>query len=187
MKIKDIQIFESNNNINVNVFSYDEKKVYTLRLSKMDNQEHVNIFFYEEHYGVVKDLSRLVSGQLSKNVHKKHICLRCLNHFRTPDDLEKHLELCQNHGHQRHVYPNNDTAYFKNTKNYIKSLLLCTPILNVLSNRLITKLGRGPSNTNNIRQAGFVIRSHAWTITFTNRKLCYARCKKKEKTSDGNL
>ena len=81
----------------------------------MDNQEHVNLFFYEEHYGVVKDLSRLVSGQLSKNVHKKHICLRCLNHFRTPDDLEKHLELCQNHGHQRHVYPNknNDTAYFK--------------------------------------------------------------------------
>ena len=75
MKIKDIRIFESNNNINVNVFSYDEKKVYTLRLSKMDNQEHVNLFFYEEHYGVVKDLSRLVSSQLSKNKCKKIFAL----------------------------------------------------------------------------------------------------------------
>ena len=95
-KLKDIHKFENNNNINVNVFSCDDgtKKVYyTLRLSKMNYEEHVNLFLYDEHYGVVKDLSRLVSGQLNKDKCKKHICLRCLNHFRTPESLEKHLEL----------------------------------------------------------------------------------------------
>lgn len=112
-KVKDITTFETNSNINVNVFSYDDdtKKVYTLRLSKMNNQEHVNLFFYNEHYGVVKDLSRLVSSQLSKRNHKNHICLRCLNHFRSPNDLGKHLELCQNHDYQRHVYPNQENKY----------------------------------------------------------------------------
>ena len=116
MKLKDILKFENNNNINVNVFSYDDgtKKVYTLRLSKTDYEEHVNLFLCDEHYGVVKDLSRLVSGQLSKHDHKSHICLRCLNHFKTPESLEKHLELCQNHDYQRHVYPNEDNKYIIN-------------------------------------------------------------------------
>ena len=78
MKLKDIHKFENNNNINVNVFSYDDetRKVYTLRLSKTNNQEQVNLFLYDEHYGVVKDLSRLVSGQLGKRDHKSHICLK---------------------------------------------------------------------------------------------------------------
>lgn len=75
-KVKDIHKFEKNNNINANVFSYDDdtKKVYTLRLSKMGNREHVNLFLYDEHYGAVKDLSRLVSSQLSKRNQKNHIC-----------------------------------------------------------------------------------------------------------------
>ena len=48
--------FEKNNNVNVNVFSYDggTKKVYTLRLSKTEHEETINLFLYNEHYGVVK-------------------------------------------------------------------------------------------------------------------------------------
>ena len=112
-KLKDIHKFEKNNNVNVNVFSYDSetKKVYTLRLSKTDHEETVNLFLYNEHYGVVKNLSRLVSSQVNKQDHKKFICLRCLNHFNSSESLEKHLELCQNHDHQHHVYPIEDNKY----------------------------------------------------------------------------
>ena len=116
-KLKDIHKFEKNNNVNVNVFSFDNetKKVYTLRLSKTEHEETINLFLYNEHYGVVKDLSRLVSSQVNKDKCKKLICMRCLNNFRTLESLEKHLELCQNHDHQRHVYPNNHNkhAFFK--------------------------------------------------------------------------
>ena len=116
-KLKDIHKFEMNNNVNINVFSFDNesKKVYTLRLSKTEHEETINLFLYDEHYGVVKNLSRLVSGQLNKQDHKKHICLRCLNHFKSLKSLENHLELCQNHDHQWHVYPNkhNMHAFFK--------------------------------------------------------------------------
>ena len=67
-KLKDICKFETNNNINVNVFPYDDgtEKVYMLRLSKTNHGETVNLFLYNEHYSVVKDLSRLVSSQLNK-------------------------------------------------------------------------------------------------------------------------
>ena len=111
MKLKDIHKFEKNNNVNVNVFSFDDetKKVYTLRLSKTDHEKTVNLFLYNEHYGVVKNLSRLVSSQVSKR--DNIICTRCLNHFRTPESLKRHLELCQNHDHQHHVYPNKDNKY----------------------------------------------------------------------------
>ena len=116
-KLKDLHKYEKNNNINVNVFSFDENsgrygRVYTLRLSKTEHEKTINLFLYDEHYGVVKNLSsRLVSGQLNKQGHKKHICLRCLNHFKSLKSLENHLELCQNHDHQRHVYPNKSNKY----------------------------------------------------------------------------
>ena len=112
-KLKDIHKFENNNNVTVNVFSYDDetKKVYTLRLSKTDFKETINLFLYDEHYGVVKDLSRLVSSQVNKDKCKKLICTRCPNNFRTLESLEKHLELCQNHDHQHHVYPNENNKY----------------------------------------------------------------------------
>ena len=115
-KLKDICKFENNNEVNVNVFSFDEEsgkygRVYTLRLSKTNYEKTVNLFLYDKHYGVVKDLSRLTSSQLNKQGHKKHLCTRRLNHFKTPESLERHLELCQNHDHQRHVYPNKDNKY----------------------------------------------------------------------------
>ena len=82
-KLKDIHKFEKNNNVNVNVFSFDNEtgKVYTLRLRKTEHEETINLFLYNEHYGVVKNLSRLVSSQVNKQDHKKFICLRCLNHL----------------------------------------------------------------------------------------------------------
>lgn len=68
--LRDISKFESNNKISVNVYSYDddEKEVYTLKVSKSSesHKQHVNLFLYDEHYSVVKNLSRLVSSQLSK-------------------------------------------------------------------------------------------------------------------------
>ena len=122
VKVKDIGVFEKNNKMNVNVFSYDEEsgrygRIYTLRrISPPNYDKTVNLFFYDEHYSVVKNLSRLVSGQKSKNHNKKYICERCLNHFGLDHVLQDHLEWCSKHDHLRHVYPNpsNNTEYFKN-------------------------------------------------------------------------
>ena len=122
VKVKDIGVFEKNNKMNVNVFSYDEEsgrygRIYTLRrISPPNYDKAVNLFFYDENYSVVKNLSRLVSGQKSKNHNKKYICERCLNHFSSDHVLQDHLEWCSKHDHLRHVHPSplNNTEYFKN-------------------------------------------------------------------------
>ena len=179
-KLKDIHKFENNNGVNVNVFSFDDdtKKVYTLRLSKTNYKETVTLFLYDEYYGVVKNLSRLVSGQLNKQGHKKHICTRCLNHFKTLESLERHLELCQNHDHQHHVCPNefNNYTFFKQC---IGSPSLYTPTSSASSNPPITKLVIRPSNTKNIHRAGSVIQSNVWTSPSTKTGPYYTRQRKK--------
>ena len=117
MKIKYINVFETNNRINVNVFSYDNDtgKVYTLRISTNSSETVVNLFYFNEHYGVVKNLSRLVSSQKSKNKGPKFICMRCLNHFRSKHVLDNHLEWCSKQDHLRHIYQNfkTNTECFK--------------------------------------------------------------------------
>ena len=117
MKIKDISIFEMNNNINVNDFSYNEtKKIYTLRLSNTRFDTVINLFYFDDHYGVVKNLSRLVSSQKSKNKRPKFICMRCLNHFGSEKVLENHLEWCSN------------------MTNYVTFILILKTTSNILNN-----------------------------------------------------
>ena len=64
-KVKDI-VFHINNEVNVNVFGYEEenKNVYTIRIGELrDPQKFINLFLHDDnHYCVVKDLSRLVSS-----------------------------------------------------------------------------------------------------------------------------
>ncbi|XP_051167626.1 uncharacterized protein LOC127285571 [Leptopilina boulardi] len=47
------------------------------------------------HYVWIKNLSALVSSQVSSNRHKKHICDRCLHYFVTEERLARHEEECK--------------------------------------------------------------------------------------------
>ena len=159
MKVKDIHKFEKNNEINVNVFSYDDetKKVYTLRLSKMNNEVCINLFLYDEHYSVVKDLSRLISTQLSKKCHKKYICTRCLNAFGSEKTLQTHLEFCQNHDHQRHVYPNknNDLVHFKQYQKLHKIPFVAYADFESFIEPIDNKIGKGTTQYQKHTPSGF--------------------------------
>ena len=159
MKIKDIHKFEQNNNINVNVFSYDDetKKVYTLRLSKADNQKCVNLFLYDEHYSVVKDLSKLMSNQLSKRKHLTLICNRCLNYFRSLEKLKTYLESCQNHDHQHHVYPDeeNNEMYFKQYQKMHKIPFVVIADFECFTNLVDKRIGKNITQYQEHTPSGF--------------------------------
>ena len=127
--LKKIKVWEENNNVNVNVFSYDEDErgLYTIRIGELkEPDETINLYLHDDnHYCVIKDLNRLVSSQLSKSGHGKDICLRCLNAFgrltkkeRQEDPekkslLEKHMEICSGQKHAAYPKPG-DTVQFKN-------------------------------------------------------------------------
>ena len=66
INIKDIKKFEYQNNISVNVYGYEDKKIFLLRITTMITARHqVNLLYITagktSHYVLVKDLSRLVS------------------------------------------------------------------------------------------------------------------------------
>ena len=118
MELKDIYRFETLNEIAVNVFGYEEV-VYPLRVSKEEYKDHVNLLLISQgeknHYCLIKNMSRLLSSQVSKKGHKKHFCLRCLNAFGTQELLDKHKELCGDNEAVRVKMPEKGTfVHFKN-------------------------------------------------------------------------
>ena len=104
VSLKDIDKFENQNpTVPITVFGYERKIVYPLRNSGNTDREHniVLILIKEEgvnHYCLVKNLSRLLSSQVSKHKEKNHFCLRCLNPFWCEKSLNKHREYCSKHG-----------------------------------------------------------------------------------------
>ncbi len=69
-RVKDIHKWESVNNINVNVFGYDEDtmKLYTIRLGELSEEiTTINLFLHDDsHYCLITDLSRLISLQINE-------------------------------------------------------------------------------------------------------------------------
>ena len=103
VSLKDIDKFERQNpSISITVFGYKEKGVYPLRNSDNINREHDIVLALIEkdgvkHYCLVKNLSRLLSSQISKHNGKKYFCVRCLNPFNNQKALDKHKEYCGKH------------------------------------------------------------------------------------------
>ena len=112
------------------MYGYDEdsKKIYTIKMcdehtsvalnDKTQDKKFINLFLHDDnHYCVVKDLSKLVSSQLSNHQHKKHFCLICMNGFTTNEILKNHQEVCLTHKIQTNVYPNpGEHIKFRNHK-----------------------------------------------------------------------
>ena len=103
VSLKDIDKFERQNpSISITVLGYEGKSVCSLRNSNNTNREHnvILILIEEEgvnHYCLVKNVSRLLSSQVSNHKEKHRFCLRCLNSFWTQKSLNKHLEYCGNY------------------------------------------------------------------------------------------
>ena len=97
--ISDIEKFEKNNNIPINVFGYSEKEIFPLRISENFSGKHINILLIEnggnKHYCFIKNMSRLFSSQVNKHDGKIYICNYCLQHFNKEEILKDHLEYCR--------------------------------------------------------------------------------------------
>jgi hypothetical protein len=72
VKLDQIKKFEKNNpDISVNVFGYEKKSIHPLRISKCLNRKHeIDLLLISDektnHYCLIKNLSRLISSQASK-------------------------------------------------------------------------------------------------------------------------
>ena len=72
VKLKDIDRFENlNENISVNVFAYEEKKIFPVKIANAKGrQHHVNLLVITDneshHFILIKNLNRLLVRQYKK-------------------------------------------------------------------------------------------------------------------------
>ena len=155
---KGIKRFEKQNpDISISVLGYNEKeKIYPLDISKFtkvkkeDERKHniVLLLIKDEdnsHYCLVKNLSALLSSQVSNRKTKFYFCLNCINYYDTPEKLDNHKEYCNEKESVKIIMPSVGTylkfenyryserapfAIYADFESLLKPLDTCKPDLN---------------------------------------------------------
>ena len=101
VSFRDINKFERDNEIGVNILAVENKNIYICRKGR-DHNRIVNLMLIadvenpnKKHYVVVKSLSRLLSKQNSKHKEAQHFCTNCLNGFESEIIRDEHYEHCR--------------------------------------------------------------------------------------------
>jgi len=84
MTLNQIKKFENQNNISINVYCIEKKKelsIFPIRLTEKKKDKNVNLLYVQNdddvgHFAWIKNLSRIVSSQLSKKEYRKYFCDR---------------------------------------------------------------------------------------------------------------
>ena len=118
MKARDYEIVEESFNINVNIFGY-ENKVFPLYVLTKSNEQVLNVLLIsneeKSHNVLIKDFNRLMYSEIkTKNAHKKHFCMFCLQNLTTKEILNKHKEQCLLINETQAVKYETGTIKFKN-------------------------------------------------------------------------
>ncbi|XP_051156391.1 uncharacterized protein LOC127278634 [Leptopilina boulardi] len=146
IRFEDIEKFEKLNKLSINIYGEEQDKnekrdIVPLYLSRekselpvihlfaveiYDFNDNDQNFIHEEidrskqkltyHFTLVKNLSRLISSQVSRNEHRILICDRCLCHFTLEKSFERHRLSCEKVNKCRVILPdkNNKILSFKN-------------------------------------------------------------------------
>ena len=97
VKLRDIDRFENlNENKSVNVFAYEEKKIFPARIIKAKGrQHHVNLLVITDneshHFILIKNLNRLLVRQYKKYNGRLYFCPYCLHRCTSQRVLDNHV------------------------------------------------------------------------------------------------
>ena len=108
---------EKQNEININVFGYEDKQPYPIYVSKEKYEYHMNLLLITEnekkHYVLIKDFNKFMYNQ-TKHKERKHFCMHCLQCFSSEKVLINHKENCiQVNGTQAIKMPTKDNSILK--------------------------------------------------------------------------
>ena len=126
VNFRDIDRFEQQNpEISITVLGYNQdERVFPLKISKYTGCEHDIVLLLikdgeKSHYCLVKNISALLASQINNHKGTSHICLNCINGFKSIDSLNKHEEYCYNNECVKIVMPQQST--FLRFKNFLHS------------------------------------------------------------------
>ena len=97
VNVKQYNKIERQNNININVFGYEDKQPFPIYVSKEKFEDQINLLLITEnenkHYVLIKDFNRFIYNQ-TKCEHRKHFCMCCLQCFSSERVLNNHKKNC---------------------------------------------------------------------------------------------
>ena len=97
VSVKHYNKVETQNNININVFGYENKQTYPIYVSKEQFENVMNLLLISDdeksHYVNIKDFNRFMHHK-TKSHQRKHFCMHCLQCFSSERVLNKHQEVC---------------------------------------------------------------------------------------------
>ena len=111
---------EKQNEININIFGYEDKQPYPIYISNENFNDHIELLLItkgeKKHYILIKDFNKFMYNQTKHN-ERKHFCMHCLQCFSSERVLRNHKNNCiQVNGAQAVKMPdkNNNILRFKN-------------------------------------------------------------------------
>ena len=115
--VKQYNKIEKQNEININVFGYEDKQPYPIHVSKERYENCMNLLLITEnenkHYVLIKDFNKFMYNQ-TKHKERKHFCMYCLQCFSSEKVLTDHKENCiQVNGTQAIKMPTKDNSILK--------------------------------------------------------------------------
>ena len=88
---------EKQNEININVFGYENKQPYPIFVSKEKYEDCINLLLITEnenkHYVLIKDFNSFMFNK-TKHKERKHFCMHCLQCFSSERVLTDHKDNC---------------------------------------------------------------------------------------------
>ncbi|XP_065643126.1 uncharacterized protein LOC136074713 [Hydra vulgaris] len=148
VSLNQIKQFEKNNtDISINVYGYENSEVHILHLSKNNDRKHLIYLLLisngdTNHYCLIKNLSRILSSQTSRQNTKVYYCRNCLLGFNSEESLSDHKYYCDTHDSVCiELQPPNSTMQFTNHnksmrvsfvvyadfESFIKQIYTCEP------------------------------------------------------------
>ena len=108
---------EKQNEININVFGYENKQPYPIHVSKEKYENHMELLLITEdknkHYVLIEDFNRFMYNQ-TKHKESKHFCMHRLQCFSSEEISMNHKDNCiQLNGTQAVKMPNKDNNILK--------------------------------------------------------------------------
>ena len=117
-------MFETNNNVSVNVLAVEGRDIYIHRKGQRVGRE-INLLMVSEdgiwHYTAIKSLSRLLSSKNSNTKRKQHFCMNCLQRFTQESSTDQHQVYCEDNESARVEMPKQgSTVEFKDGQNQFR-------------------------------------------------------------------
>ena len=127
--LRDIAQIERQNNLSINVYGIEKEIVFPLAISSSQSNHHIDLLYINSdevgHFVLIKNLSRLVSKQISSYNGKKYIYKFCLHACTTNEILIDHMKKCSLHNAQRVKVPEkgNEKLYLKKNRKSVTATL----------------------------------------------------------------